>query len=625
MTSSVIGALRINLSADTAEFKRKLTQAERTAEKFGRAVGSSLRTGITALAAGATAGAVALAALTKSSFETISAQVDLAKRVGASVAAIQTLQYQTELTGGSSEALAKALGTLNVRLGEAAREGAGPAYEAVKRLGLSIQALTEMDADERIKAISDRMAELGYSTEQQADTLRSLGIRQQEIINLFQEGSAAIDEARAELQAWGVLLSDIDAAKVEAAGDAWDKIKMVLTGVGNQIAIRLAPLISAIADSIGEAAKRAGGFGSVIDAAIGGAVRLFAALQREIYDIRITWDTLVGAFIDGFNTLAGAIPNGVAKLLGMTPEDLGFKAIEHDYGNLINTLAKPPSDEEWEAWLAEIRRKADEAAKALANSKRGQVGDDGVVLTTTEDDLKEIEQYREKLAQKLVALQESLLTERETILAEYDQRLADLENFHNLELLTDQEYQDMLVRSKQETTDKLKKLNDEVTKNQMRNFQQQADAWFDIAGSIASSLETLFGENKALAIAQAVINTAQAITRTLAEYGATPIGWAAAAAAAAAGAAQIATIVRTSKSSKGSGGSIGGGIGRFSQASRGGGNQSQQQPSQPGTSSTLYVNGLTAGTFLSGEVVRELAEKLIEFQRDGGKIVLGPA
>lgn len=73
--------------------------------------------------------------------------------------------------------------------------------------------------------------------------------------------------------------------------------------------------------------------------------------------------------------------------------------------------------------------------------------------------------------------------------------------------------------------------------------------WLGVADTIAGALGTLFGENKAVAVAQAIINTAQGITAALAQGG--MFGWAQAAAIAAAGAAQIATIMATEPKSTG--------------------------------------------------------------------------
>lgn len=81
------------------------------------------------------------------------------------------------------------------------------------------------------------------------------------------------------------------------------------------------------------------------------------------------------------------------------------------------------------------------------------------------------------------------------------------------------------------------------------------NAYAGMASGIANNLAMAFGESKAFAIAAAVINTAESITKTLATYGATPWGLAAAAAAAAAGAAQIATIRSANKGGGGGGSS----------------------------------------------------------------------
>jgi hypothetical protein len=619
MTTAVIGAIRVNLSADTAEFKRGLTDAEKTVDKFSRAINSTLKSSFLAFGAGVAAAAGSMVMLTKFSLETISAQVDLAKRVGASVSAIQTLQHAAELSGASQEALAKTLGALNDKLGEAAREGAGPAYEALQRLGLSARELSQMDADERIKVLSDRMAELGYSTQQTGETLKSLGVRQQEIKNLFIEGSGAINEARDELKAWGVLLSDVDAAKVEAAGDAWDKLWKILEGVGNQLVVRLAPVMQAVAGYLGDAAKEAGGFGEAIDKAISMGIRLFVGINKEIYDFQKTLYGVSAAFIDMFNTAAGAPPNLLAKIFGGTAEDYGFKPIENRYHQLLEQLGEPPSMEKWEAWWTEIQKKAELATLISLKPARPNIDGRGSGSGPTKEEEDELVRFQEQQAVRLTALQESLMTEREAELAAYEQRKLDLEDFYAQKQIMEDEYRMLLVKNQQALSTKLKALDEDVARSTERNAERQRRAYFQIADDIGSVLDSVFGENKMVAMGMAVINTAQSITKTLAEYGATPHGLAAAAVAAAAGAAEIATIAATTKS--------GGGGGRGSRSSATA-PPAAAAPSAPaaqaGSSQTLYVSGLQPGQLLTSEYVREFAEKLLDFQRDGGKVVLAP-
>lgn len=625
MTNAVIGALRINFSADTAEFKRKMTEAERISERFGRSIGSSVRRNVLAFgaAAAAAAGPAALGYLIKSSIETVSAQVDLAKRVGASVGAIQTLQETAKLAGASQEALAATLGKLNQRLGEAARTGAGPAHQALKQLGLSARELSEMDADERIKALSDRMAELGLTTQQQADVLKSLGVRQLEIINLFQEGSSAIERTRNELQGFGVILSDVDAGKVEEAGDAIDKLFLIAKGLGNQLAVELSPTIIRLVENISKMARSGDLARGVIDTFQSAWKRLNDEWIRGNALIEVTmrrWQLaqeVIASF--RFGQKGGVDWEAFRAAHEKAADDISKIWINRDQ-QLANLNGPNILLSGLDAYLNKINPLVQSVDKHLA-SIQSKVAPDGEDETDADRKAREIRQrnlaqFQEDLATRLVSLQESLMSEREAEMASYEQKLTDLETFHANGLLSEEEYRANLVKLSEDHASKLKDIDDEIARNNERNAQKQMDTYFDIADNISSALSSLFGDSKAWAIAEAIINTATAITKALAVYGPTPQGFAAAAAAAAAGAAQLASIRKQSSSG-------GGGNPQVSRSSTTSGESSApQQSAQAGSNQTLFVRGLNASEFYSGEAVRELAARLIEYQRDGGKIIL---
>lgn len=133
-----------------------------------------------------------------------------------------------------------------------------------------------------------------------------------------------------------------------------------------------------------------------------------------------------------------------------------------------------------------------------------------------------------------------------------------------------------------------------------------------LASSVSSNLSTIFGDSKAVAIATALINTYQGITKALATYP-PPIAQIMAGIQAAAGFAQVAKI--RSMTAKGSGGGGGGGGGGEASAAA---SAAAVKPSQ-----TMYVDGIDPNSLFTGGMVRNLAEKLIDFQRDGGQVVLG--
>src|SRR5690606_21207098 len=111
------------------------------------------------------------------------------------------------------------------------------ASKALKRLGLDAGQLAAMDVDARIAAIADRMVELGYSTQQAADTLRKLGVESGAVVNLMLDGGDAIRRWRADVEAFGLSVSAVDASKIEAANDAMAKVGLVMEAVGNRIAV----------------------------------------------------------------------------------------------------------------------------------------------------------------------------------------------------------------------------------------------------------------------------------------------------------------------------------------------------------------------------------------------------
>lgn len=79
------------------------------------------------------------------------------------------------------------------------------------------------------------------------------------------------------------------------------------------------------------------------------------------------------------------------------------------------------------------------------------------------------------------------------------------------------------------------------------SMKSAEDLFFGAASSITGGIAALFEDNKAFAVANAVVNTAQAITKTWAEFGGGPWALPAVIGVAASGAAQIATILSAQK------------------------------------------------------------------------------
>jgi len=668
--SAVMGTLSVAIGGDVSGLDRAAAKAEGIVGKLGKSIGVAGVTHLAAYAAAATAAGLALGAhLTAKSLETIDVQSKLAHRLNGTVAELQGLVHAGDLAGVSQETLAQNIGKMNQRLAEAARTGQGPAYEALRRLGLSAQDFLALPVDERMATLADRFKELGYTTAQQADVLRQFGIRGQEIINLFEGGGDAIRDAAKDVKAFGVEVSDIDAAAIEAANDAWTTARLTFTGIGNQLAVQLAPIIKAVGDSLADAGREAGGFSDAIERGVRLGLAGFAGLQREIYTVRVNLDEAAASFIDNFNTIAGAIPNAIEKATGgaVTAAQLGFKPIGHSFGVLRQELELPPDSAEWLQWYdrisAEAKAKAAEivAQRKKANENPGDTGDgmddadrkrlqdrvdrlkkslateDEQLRLQREEELQNLADFEQKRAVsaeeaaalrlqiedkfakdmqdlKFARFEEGFATEDELLARRYEKQLADLAAFERNRNYTVEEA--AAIRRKIED------------KARLASIQLQASQYSAMASIVDTSLGQItdlvgqegdkqFSIFKAISAATALVKGYEAVVSAYAagsKIGGPPVGAAFAAVAAAGVAAHIAKLMAVNTSGGGGGGGI---------AASGGGGGGVVAPVEPQRDAPQQTTFVTLnGEFFGREQVRALGLQLAELRKDGVKVVM---
>lgn len=250
-----IGALRALLSLDSAAFERGVKRAQasmgglerglsQAANRMG-SIGRRMSAAITLPLAAATT------LLMRSSLQNVDAQAKLAQSLGTSVASIQTLERAGELAGVSMSGIEQATKDLTRRLSQAAA-GTGPAVDALGRLGLSANELMQMPLDERVKAINSAIEQFVPAAQRAAVAGQLFG--EEGSIAMSRVDATTIERAREELEKFGVTVSDLDADKIEDANDAMSSLGLVSRGLGNQIAVALAPALRALAEGIASVA-----------------------------------------------------------------------------------------------------------------------------------------------------------------------------------------------------------------------------------------------------------------------------------------------------------------------------------------------------------------------------------
>lgn len=255
MSVRSLGSLTLDMVLKTGNFlgpmdkaqretQRKMRQMERDAKKAGA--------GIAAVAGAATAAAAGIYAYAKSNMDTIDANAKLARSLGGTIDGLRAVNMEASDSG--IDGMAASLNRMNRRLGAVEMSG-GPALKTVERLNLNLQEMQGMDVDEKLAYIADRIKESGVSSQEAARHLQQLGFEQRNATELFMKGGDAIRSSRQEIEDYGLSVSMLDAAKIEEANDALARIGLSAEAMGNAVAIKLAPSLNDMADSINDVTK----------------------------------------------------------------------------------------------------------------------------------------------------------------------------------------------------------------------------------------------------------------------------------------------------------------------------------------------------------------------------------
>src|SRR5690625_874666 len=238
---TTIGALRVVIGADTSGLNKGLKEADGGLKGVGRSAADVAKR-LAVVGAAFTAAAGALTMLVRSEANLIASQAKLARSINGTITGLRTLKMAAEDNG--IDGMEASLNRLNRRLGAAAM-GTGPAIHAVEALGLNLKELSEMDADERMALIADRIRDSGMSAQEAARHLQNLGFQQREAVTFFMQGGDAIRAARQVVERYGLAVDEASAAKLEDITTQWTRIGTAMAGIRTQLTVALLPLLEA--------------------------------------------------------------------------------------------------------------------------------------------------------------------------------------------------------------------------------------------------------------------------------------------------------------------------------------------------------------------------------------------
>jgi hypothetical protein len=297
MAQSVIGALRVNLGLDSAQFE---SGARRVRNPL-----NEMRRQFAVVAAAAAAFGAAISAAARRGAEDIDRTAKAARRLDASVTGFRALELVADEAGVSVESLANDIQSLNREIANIGTSG--NALRALNRLGIAASDLAGLDADEKLARIADRVKELGLSAGQATAVLRDLGIRNREMALLVLQGGDALRRGRKDIEEYGLALSDVDASKIEQANDQIGRLGLVGRYAAQQIALQLTPALGQMAQAITDSLREGGALRAVIDALTSNIQRMASILAVAVAGFGVRFVAALVAAKLATMTLSGAL------------------------------------------------------------------------------------------------------------------------------------------------------------------------------------------------------------------------------------------------------------------------------------------------------------------------------
>jgi hypothetical protein len=559
---------------------------------------------------------------------------DEARRAGVDIKAFQELRYVAEQNRISVSALTDGMKELNLRADEWIVTGGGAAAEAFKRLGYTAEDLNTklQDPSALLSEIIGKVQGLDRAARIRVFDELFGGTGGEQFVQLISQGEDGIRRTVEEANRLGLVLSEEVIAK---AAEVDRKFNMIANTVGTAVKGAIVEAASALNDFLNSLGQTPGQHFAEMEGRVkalrGEIEQYLEAAKRQAPELEPAIRSIVRALEDETMTTEEA----TAALRELGAQNLEAFPITAGISGVISLMEH-------------LTGKAREAAEAVAAATRDDIGS-GASPQAFQDTFfpkpktkpgsdrstgtSEIER-QEKALKNLIS---GLEFERELIgLSALDQeKLAALRAAGSvatedqkvritglIEAITSEQAAAQLLMEDQSPWDALATNMaglDSLLERGAISWEQYgqaaakahalaADATLDSLGQITGALSGAFQESKALAVANAVVNTAQGVTKALAQGGmfAIPI----AAAIGAAGAAQIATIMSASP-----GGGVSGSRAPSLPAMQ---NEPQRQASERSPERIEFTfHGVDKNKSISGEEFEAFATWLEKQSRDG--------
>lgn len=331
MSQSVIGALRVNLGLDSAQFERGLGTARKRL--------ADMRRQFAAFSAAGAAVGVALGGLTVATARTANEITRMAQVANTTPAQLQRWSAATRTVGIDNEKLSDILKDVNDRVGDFLATGGGPMADffenVAPKVGVTADMFRKLSGPDALQLYITSLEKAGASQQDMTFYLEAMASDATALLPLLQNGGAEMARLAENASSLGAVMDDQTTAALNRAHLAFGDVGLAMQGIGNRIAGELAPGLATLANAFTNSMRAGGTLRTVSDALISNLDRLgtYAATAVTWFGARYV-GALVAAKVATMGlsgamvALRGAIMRTGAGLLIVGVGELAYRFVD---------------------------------------------------------------------------------------------------------------------------------------------------------------------------------------------------------------------------------------------------------------------------------------------------------
>ena len=552
MAGGLIGSLRVALGLDSAQFTTGLAKARGELGSFS----SAAKIGFAAVGAAALAAGTALGVAVKHSLDHADALGKAAQKAGVSVQALSRLEYAARLSDVSMEGLTGSLTKLGKAMVDATVNQTGQASIAFKALGIDVRDASGniRDSNAVFLDIADRFGRMEDGATKSTLAMQLFGKAGAELIPLLNSGRDGLKQMADEADRVGFTLKTSTTDAAQAVNDSFTRLGLAFEGVSNRVTEAALPSLKNLTDTLSSSV--------FLDAAaaIGGGLVHAVALLAEAFknaaeEARVLGGLLKNIPVLGLNT--GINIGGLQIGPGETPKTGG--AFTGGWGS--DALPSAPAQ-------VTVHGGATTSPAPFVPGDIAAIGD---AAKSAQQFIDPFQARMQELSPVLDQLHNPMSTMKDD--------LTDLETMYKNGRITAEAYGQAVQRT----------------------YANVAASAFDMASGITGALASMFKDNKAFAVANAVVQTLSGVANAIGS-GPPPWNFINAGIVAATGAANVANILSTNDHSTSVPGSGSGGA----------------APAAAAAAPRQAVNiSLQGASLFSTDMVEQLLNQMADAMSDG--------